>query len=404
MLIAHKIALDLNDTQVTYCARAAGTARFAYNWALAEWGRRFAARKLDPSLPAVTEGALRRALNASKRSEFPWMFDVTKCAVQEAIIDLGSAFQAFFERRGKYPRFKRRGVHDAFCAANEVGSFQADGRRLKLPVIGWVRMREGVRFAGVSKRVIVSRSADRWFASVLVEIPDPVPVTHPEPAVGVDLGITALATLSTGEVIPGPRAHKAALGRLRRINRSLSRKAKGSANRRKARSKLARLHARIAAVRRDATHKLTTMLVRRFARIGIEDLNVKGMARNRSLARSVMDGGFFEFRRQILYKAKITGSHVVVADRWCPSSKTCSCCGSVKAELDLAQRTFTCDPCGHTAGRDLNAAMNLQNLAVSFTVTACGEGRSGVGRKPRVKRPSVKQELDGIVEREDRHV
>ena len=146
------------------------------------------------------------------------------------------------------------------------------------------------------------------------------------------------------------------------------------------------------------------MLVRRFARIGIEDLNVKGMPRNRSLPRSVMDGGFFEFRRQLLYKAKITGSQVVVADRWCPSSKTCSRCGSVKAELDLAERTFTCDPCGHTVGRDLNAAMNLQNLAVSFTVTACGEGRSGVGRKPRVKRPSVKQELDGIVEREDRHV
>lgn len=394
MMVAHKVALDLTDKQRTCCARAAGTARFAWNWALSEWRRRHAARKLDATLPPVTEAALRRDLNALKRSDFPWMLDVTKCAVQEAVIDLGTAFRSFFEGRGRHPRFKRRGEHDSFCAANEAGTFRADGRRLRLPRFGFVRLCEPVRFTGTLKRVTVNREADRWFASILIEVPDSAPVRHAEPCVGVDLGITTLATLSTGETIPGPKAHTALLGRLKRMNRSLSRKRQGSVNRAKARARLARLHARIAAIRRDATHKATTAIAQRFARIGIEDLNVRGMVRNRSLARSIMDGSFGEFRRQLAYKVRMTGAILTVADRWFPSSKTCSCCGSVKAELALAQRTFRCDVCGHEADRDLNAARNLERLAASSAVTACGEDRSGAGRKPRVKRASVKQEPD----------
>ena len=138
MLLAHKIALDPNVAQRMYFARAGGTARFAYNWALAEWKRQYEAGE-KPS-----EVSLRRQLNAIKRDQFPWMFDVTKCAVQEAIIDLGTAFRAFFEKRGKYPRFKRKEDKPSFCAANEAGTFRADGKRIKLPVIGWMRMREEV--------------------------------------------------------------------------------------------------------------------------------------------------------------------------------------------------------------------------------------------------------------------
>ncbi len=396
MLMGHRVALDLTDRQRTYCARASGTARFAYNWALAEWQRRHKARLADPTLPAPSDVRLRRDLNALKRADFPWMFEVTKCAAQEAIIDLGAAFRAFFEGRGRHPRFKKRGVHDSFCAANEAGTFRTDGRRLRLPVIGWVRMREAVRFTGTLKRVTVAREADRWFASILVEMADPAPLDLPRRSVGVDLGVATLATLSDGTTIAGPKAHKALLGRLRRTNRSLSRKRKGSANRRKARARLGRLHARIANIRRDATHQVTTMLARTFSRIGIEDLHVRGMARNRSLARSVMDGGFGEFRRQLIYKARMTGATIVVADRWYPSSKTCSCCGSVKAGLALSQRLYACDTCGHAVDRDLNAAINLERLAASFAVTACGEERSGVARKRRVKRASTKQEPDGM--------
>jgi putative transposase len=394
LLIAHRVALDPTNVQRTYFARASGTARFAWNWALGAWKRQYKARKDDPSLPSPSDASLRRKLNSLKREEFPWMFDVTKCAAQEAIIDLGGAFRAFFEKRAKYPRFKKKGARDSFCAANEAGTFRADGKRIKLPVVGWVRMREDVRFSGKAKRVTISREADRWFASIMVETDDIRPTMQPLAAVGVDLGITVLATLSQGTPIHGPKAHKAILQRLRRSSRALSRKKRGSRNAARARRRLARLHARIANIRRDATHKATTMLAKTYRRIGIEDLNVRGMARNRHLARSIMDGGFFEFRRQLEYKARFYGATVVVADRWFPSSKTCSCCGLVKAKLALSQRIFQCDECGYEAGRDFNAARNLENVAASFAVSACGEARSGAEHKPRVKRASKKQEPD----------
>lgn len=386
MLLAHKVALDPNAAQRLYFARAAGTARFAWNWALAEWRRQYQAGG-KPS-----EVSLRRDLNKLKRERFPWMYDVTKAAAQEAIIDLGTAFRAFFEKRGRYPRFKRKDGRTGFCAANEAGTFRADGRCIKLPVIGWVRMREEVRFSGRLKRATVSCEAGRWFVAVMVETDDLRPVEHLEAAVGVDLGVSALATLSTGETIAGPKAHKAALERLRRANKALARKRRRSANFRKAKARLARLHRRIGAIRRDALHKLTTRLTRTYAAIGIEDLNVRGMVKNRRLARALSDGGFREFRRQITYKAGLYGAQLVVAGRWYPSSKTCSCCGVIKPTLALAERIFRCDDCGFEAGRDLNAALNLARLAASSAVTACREERSGAARKSRVKRASMKQE------------
>lgn len=392
MLLAHKIALDPNRAQRLYFARASGTARFAFNWALAEWKRQYAAGG------APSDMSLRRELNAVKRAQFPWMFDVTKCAAQEAVIDLGAAFQAFFAKRGRYPQFKVKDDSASFCAANAVGTFHTDGKKIKLPIIGWVRMRESVRFSGPLKRVTVTRRADRWFASVLVDTDDVGHVAQPAAAVGVDLGVSALATLSTGETVVGPKAHKTSLKRLRRANKALARKRHGSANFRKQKRRLARIHTQIANVRKDATHKLTTRLAKTFKAIGIEDLNVSGMAANRRLARAVMDGGFFEFRRQLEYKARMYGSRVVVADRWYPSSKTCSCCGVIKETLALSQRTFDCDDCGFEVDRDVNAAINLASIAASSAVIACGENRSGAARKPRVKRSSKKQEENTVMD------
>lgn len=386
MMVAHKIALDPNNKQRSYFARASGAARFAYNWALGEWKRQYRAGG-KPS-----EVSLRRQLNGLKREQYPWMFDVTKCAVQEAIIDLGTAFRAFFEKRGDYPRFKKKGVHDSFCAASETGTFRCDGRRIKLPVIGWVRLREPVRFTGVLKRVTISREADRWFAAIMVDTQDIQPVTQPQDVVGIDLGVTVLATPSRGEAIAGPKAHTALLKRLRRTSRALSRKQRGSRRAAKAKLRLARLHARITNIRKDATHKATTQLVKTYRRIGIENLNVSGMTQNRHLARSVMDGGFGEFRRQLEYKARFYGAVVVLADRWFPSSKTCSCCGSVKAELALSQRVFRCLECSFESDRDKNAALNLERMAASSAVSARGGARSGAVRKSRVKRASVKRE------------
>jgi putative transposase len=395
MLIAHRIALDPNNAQATYLARASGTARFAYNWALAEWKRQYEAWKADNSLPKPSQAALRRQLNAVKREQFPWMLEVTKNAPQMAIIQLGQAFQNFFAGRARYPQFRKKGVHDRFTLTND--QFDIDGSRIRIPNLGWVRMRETLRFAGKIMSATVSRVADRWFVSIAVDTPDRshLPQAENQGTVGVDLGVSALATLSTGETIPGPKPHKALLGRLRRLSRSLSRKVKGSANRRKAKAKLARLHASIAAVRSDALHKLTTDLTRRFHTIGIEDLNVLGMLRNRRLARSIADMGFFEFRRQLEYKAAMRGGQVVVADRFYASSKTCSACGEKLDELPLSVREWVCPSCAVIHDRDVNAAINLKNMAASSAVSACGEEGAGSGRKARVKPASMNQEVSG---------
>jgi putative transposase len=399
MLLAHKIALDPTPEQAVYFARASGTARFAWNWARAEWKRQYK----EGGKPS--DAALRKKLNAIKREQFPWMFDVTKCAAQEAIIDLGAAFRRFFEtrhlpkdQRFGFPKFKDRDKRKRFCAANEVGTFRASGKTIKLPVIGWVKMREAVRFSGPLKRATVSFEQGRWFVSLMIETNDVQPVEQIGGTVGVDLGVKTLATLSTGESIVGPKAHKTALKRLRRANKALARKRQGSANWRKQKARLARVHARVANMRKDALHKLTTRLAKTFRVIGIEHLNVRGMVKNRSLARSVSDGGFFEFRRQLDYKCHMYGSHLVVADRWFPSSKTCSCCGVVKPMLALADRTFRCDDCGFEADRDMNAALNLAGYAASSAVSACGETRSGAERKPRVKRALSKQEAEPRLE------
>jgi putative transposase len=392
MLIAHKIALDPNNVQATYFARASGTARFAYNWALAEWKRQYEACKADSSLPKPSQMALRRQLNGVKGEQFPWMLEVTKNAPQMAIIQLGAAFKNFFAGRAQYPKFRKKGVHDRFSLTND--QFGIDGSRIRIPNLGWVRMRETLRFPGKIMSATVSRVADRWFVSITVDASDslPLPKAENQGAVGVDLGVSALATLSTGESIAGPKAHKALLCRLQRLSRGLSRKVKGSQNRKKAKARLSRLHARIGNIRRDGLHQLTTDLARRFHTIGIEDLNVKGMVKNRHLSRAVSDRGFFEFRRQLDYKAAQRGGVVVVADRWYPSSKTCSVCGHKLAALPLSVRNWTCPECGSLHDRDVNAAINLRNLAVSSTVSACGEEGSGSGRKARTKPASVKQE------------
>lgn len=392
MLIAHKIALDPNNAQATYFARATGTARFAYNWALAEWLHQYEVWKLDNSQPKPSQMALRRQLNSLKGEQFPWMLEVTKNAPQMAIIQLGAAFKNFFAGRAKYPKFRKKGLHDRFSLTND--QFSVDASRIRIPNLGWVRMRETLRFTGKIMSATVSRVADRWFVSITVDTQNdwPLPKAENQGAVGVDLGVSALATLSTGESIAGPKAHKALLCRLQRLSRSLSRKAKGSENRKKAKVKLSRLHARIGNIRQNSLHQLTTDLTRLFHTIGIEDLNVKGMVKNRHLSRAVSDMGFFEFRRQLDYKAAQRGGMIVVADRWYPSSKTCSACGHKLETLPLVVREWACPECGSVHDRDVNAAINLKNLAVSSTVSACGEEGSGLWRKPKVKPASAKQE------------
>lgn len=352
---------------------------------MAEWKRQYEAYKLDPALTKPNEGALRRQLNAIKREMFPRMLEVTKNAPQMAIQQLGCAFKIFFEGRARYPRYRRKGREDRFTLTND--QFSVEDKRIRIPKLGWLRMCESLRYTGRIVSASIDRVADRWYASIVVDTNASfLPPAENQGAVGVDLGVTALATLSTDEIFAGQKALRSLLARVKRLARSLSRKIKGSRNYAKAKIKLSRLHAvapdrRIANIRRDGLHKLTTSITRRFQLIGIEDLNVKGMLGNRCLARSIEDMGFGELRRQLEYKAAWRVGQVVVVDRWYPSSKTCSCCGDRLDVLDLQVRQWRCPDCGTLHDRDVNAAINLRSMAVSSTVSACrGEG-TGLARE-----------------------
>lgn len=369
MLISHKIELSPNNKQATYFAKASGVARFAYNWALKEWKTQFEAG-LKP-----TEISLRRQLNSIKKEQFPWMYEVTKNAPQMAIIYLGEAFKRFFRGEAKYPQFKKKGIHDSFTITND--QFKINESKIRFPHIGWIKLRETLRFAGKIISATVSRCAQKWFVSLTVETNLPHTIRENQGVVGVDLGVKNLATLSTGEEITGPKPHKALLKRLKRTSRSLSRKQKGSKNRFKAKQQLAKLHARIANIRNDAVHKLTTYITKNFGTVVIEDLNVSGMLKNRKLSRSISDMSFYEVRRQLEYKLKFSNGHLIIANRFFASSKICSECGYKNEKLTLKERSWTCLNCNYVHSRDLNASVNLRNLAVSSTVTACGEVGNG---------------------------
>jgi putative transposase len=395
VLFAHRIRLEPNNVQATGLSKAAGVARFAYNWALGEWQRQYDLSKTDTTLARPSQAALRRQLNAVKRSAYPWMLEVTKNAPQMAIIQLGQAFDNFFNKLSRYPRFRRKGRDDRFTITND--QFKIEDKRIRIPKLGWVRMRECLRYAGHIVSATIARHAGRWYASITVDIPDdpPLPQAENQGAVGVDLGVTTLATLSNGEKVVGPKALRTLLDKVRRLARSLSRKVKGSHNRSKAKMKLAKLHAKIAAMRRDCLHKLTTGLTSRFHTIVIEDLNVKGMLKNHCLARAIADMGFHEFRRQIIYKTARRGGMLIVADRWYASSKLCSNCGYKLASLDLGTRQWTCPACQVVHDRDVNAAINLRGLAVSSTVIACGGTGADLACKRKMKLVPVKQESNG---------
>jgi putative transposase len=379
---AYKTELALNNEQVTACRRHAGAARYAYNWGLQ---RRQEAYRATGTSPSAID--LHRELNARKKTELPWMYGVSKCAPQKALRNLDNAFAHFFRRcalkkegklKGKvgYPQPKTR--------KHGLGSFQLTGRivvfpdAIQVPRLGRLRLKErgylpssgstGVPGAPGVKilSATVSEQAGHWYVSVQVQQDQEVP-EHTGPVVGVDLGIKALATLSDGTIIPNPRPLKRRLKNLKRFQRAVSRKVKGSNNRRKAVQRLGRLHRKIARQRANTLHQVTTRLAKTKSVIVIEDLNVAGMLKNHRLAQAISDVGFSAFRRQLTYKASWYGSRVVVAERWEPSSKTCSGCGWVDAELTLADRTFCCrNPqggCGLVLDRDLNAAINLRKLA-----------------------------------------
>ena len=371
---AYKYEVQPTTGQLEKCWQHVGTARYVYNWGL---GRRIKEYKeTGKSSSAIDQ---HKQLNALKATEFLWMREVSKCAPQEALRDLDKAYKNFFRRvrQGKkpgFPVFKKKGKAKDSCRF--TGAIKVRYRKIQLPHLGRLRTNESTeKFTGRTLSATLSRTADRWFVSVSVEVEilDPKPVIGS--VVGVDLGINSFAVLSDGTKIESPKPLKHAQGLLAKRQRRHSRKQRGSNNRRKSAMGLARLHYRIRNVRSDFLNKFSTMLAKTKSVIVVEDLSVFNMMKNHRLARSIADQGWAEFSRQLEYKSKWYGSGLVVAPRFFPSSKTCSSCGHVKAKLSLSERTFICDACGFEIDRDLNAARNLEQLSTrsSRESYACGD-------------------------------
>jgi len=435
---AYRFALDPTPSQARALASHCGGRRFAYNWGLALVKERLELRErvrraalteqLDDSevqrLERTVEvpwtlPALRREWNAAKDRVAPWWAQNSKESYSAGLADLARGLEAFWaSKRGArkgvrvgFPRFKgRRRGRESYRYT--TGSFGVSGRcRVRLPRIGHVRTHEPIvklaaKLAADRARVLsmtVCREGGRWLCSLCCEVQrTDRPPAWPGAVVGVDVGIKHLAVLSTGETIANPRALGAAQRRLRRHQRRVDRqrrasnpgcydkrkraiKGKRPVNRstrmRTTERRVVRLHARVANVRRDGVHKLTTSLAASHGTVVVEHLNVAGMLRNHKLARALADAGFAEIRRQLAYKTVWHGGQLVVADCFYPSSKTCSGCGTAKAKLLLSERTFHCERCGFVLDRDLNAARNLAAL-VERVAPSGGETINARSRPP----------------------
>jgi putative transposase len=391
MNITHVIKLNPTPKQVVFFRQSCGVARFAYNWALNKWQEEYKAGQKPSAYSLIKE------LTAIKRQEFTWMLDVGKCAPQYAIHHLESAYKKMWKEGRKYPKFKKKGVKDRFVAVEKNNDFKQENKKIWIPRLGWVKCYEDLRFNGKVNNVVIKRIADMWFACINMEVPDQQPiVSESQATVGIDLGIKTMMVLSDGTTYANPKALRTNSKALKRLQRGLARKVKGSANRKKHQIRLARKHYKIACIRKTVIHQATTQIVRNYDRIVIEDLNVAGMKKNHKLAQAVGDVSFSEIRRQINYKAQWAGKEVVVADRFFPSSKRCSCCGNVKEKLSLSVRTYKCDVCGSVIDRDLNAARNLEDYGTYKLDESASNGKAcGVGSSAAYQQsPSVKQEVE----------
>jgi len=355
LVLSHQIQIK-NPTvkQEQYFRQACGTSRFAYNWGLSMWKKQYDAGKKP------TAFQIKKAFNTIKPIDFPWVFNVTKCAPEQAFANLGAAFKRFFNGQGKYPKFKKKGVRDSFYLSND--QFKVADKRIKIPKLGWVKLTESLRFSGKILSATVSRQADKWFISFSVQMEmSSVKISENQAdVVGVDLGVKNLATLSNGETIEGRKPLKKLTRRLARLQRKQSKCSKGSKRNERQKLKISRLHYRIRCIRQDSLHKLTHRLCQGFKVICLENLNVKGMMKNHKLAKAISDMGFYEFKRQLEYKATLYGNWISKVEQWFASSKICSICGHKKVELKLSERTYHCNQCGFEVERDVNAAINIE--------------------------------------------
>ena len=359
MLLAHKIELRPTQQQADYLDRACGSRRHAFNQLLAhfnqdgvKWSKKVANEKYK-----------------ELRLEFPWYAEVSQRVTRNTVDDLHNAFSHFFRRvkngeKAGYPKFKKRGLHDSF-SLREKPKFDVGGRTLRIEKLKTrIKMRQELRFTGTPCQVTISKRAGKYFASILVDTQD-YDTKHPDQeSVGVDFGIKDLATCSDGQIFAANQKLKHSLKRLAKKQRALSRKTKGSNRYAKARQAVAKLHYRISNQRLAVLHEVSNYLTAKFKLITIENLNVKGMVKNRKLARAISDAGFGMLREFIEYKAYLRGCQVVIADRFFPSSRKCSVldCDYINDNLTLSDREWQCPDCKTTHDRDRNASWNLDNF------------------------------------------
>lgn len=350
-----KTRLKLNNHEAGILAQWCGISRLAYNACLAQWND-------DHKTGTVKHNyySIKKWFNAVKRDRYPFITECSKWVPEAAIKDLDTAYRNFFARRSRHPRFHRKGRNDSSRIDGSV--VRIDGDILRLPKKLTLRMAERFRYENTVRKinnVTVSRKAGWWFVSISCDIDDKARENQASGIVGIDMGVKSLATCSDGTVIDNPKAYRMRLRRLRRLQRSLARKQKGSSNRRKAKLKLQRYQYHTARMREDWTHKATKRIADNNRICFMEDLNVQGMTRNHNLAMAVADAAMAGFARQLGYKTTVRK-----ISRWYPSSQTCSACGACKP-MPLAERTYACDVCGLNIDRDMNAALNILHVGMA---------------------------------------
>ena len=366
MVFAIKRALKLNNSEATLMAKHAGFRRVVYNMGLSLRTQMYGEAKFSDS--KVIDAVKKVLTNyVKKRPDFKWMGELSSRVYQHAFIDLKTAFSRYRKGIAKHPRYASKKDGQAFTVDNCNGkSLLLTGNTIKIPTLGIFRLHEPLTQRYVTQTFNIVREGDRWYVSFIVDA-ERLPVSHPKSVVGVDVGIKAFATLSSGETFDAPRPLKSAKTKLALLHRIASRQVKGSTNQRKTYDKIRRIHARVSGIRKDFLHKLTTYLAKTFKVIKIEDLNVSGMLGLHKLAGAIADLGFYEFKRQLTYKCQMYGSTLELVSQWFPSSKTCSSCGNVQP-MPLSERVYSCSECGMQMDRDLNASLNILN----WEPTACG--------------------------------
>ena len=354
-VLTHKIRLTPTKEQIKYFVNACGATRKVFNEALAMWDKVYKEGGKPDAL------SLKKEFNKDKYVKFPWLKEVHRDCSSQPFADLGKAFSNFFSKRAKYPKFKCKGKSkDSFYVASD--KFKVEGKKVKLPKIGWIKMTEDLRFIGKQMSARVTRRGKHWFISISVQMDSYVRCKneHLVP-MGVDLGIKCTATCTDGSTYNSPKPLRKLAKKLRKQQRRLKNKQKGSRNGEKQKLKIAAVYERITNIRKDFIHKMTTEVVRKSQAIVLEDLSVLNMLKNHNLAKAITDEGFHEIRRQFEYKCKLYNVPLLISNRYFPSSKLCSKCGWKNTELTLKDRVFKCKQCGLEVDRDLNAAYNLVN-------------------------------------------